>query len=346
MNNNRIQYLDALRGIAALIVVLYHVPYFSFLNTGPHLYIPSAHSCVCLFFLLSGFVLSFKYLGESAQTDSLLRAMVKRPIRLFGVVVVVSILGYGLQPKFTLENISTICHLLITDPFNVGTPVIPPLWTIGVEFTGSIVTYVILLALQNKTYVWRLLILLASLLFFRNSFTSAFILGIIVADWFKHNQLKSQTKIFNVVSILLLPVALWLFSFRADENIFSGAYIKSMTSTLGALLIMIIICVNTRIQKVLICQPLLFVGRISFSLYAVHWLFVVTSYDYILGYCQEFGCGNFSAWVTVVTSIILSIGAAWLITRYIDEPCIKQAAKITKIVISPQRNENLIFMEG
>lgn len=61
---HRFSTLDALRGIAALLVVQVHLP-FLFAN---HMPFPNANLAVDFFFMLSGFVLSFAY-GERLASD-------------------------------------------------------------------------------------------------------------------------------------------------------------------------------------------------------------------------------------------------------------------------------------
>ena len=77
---SKIAYLDGIRGIASLLVVLHHfflafyIAYFSFdpgasnlrgleIKYGQSVFsvLSNGHFCVCVFFVLSGFVLSRKY---------------------------------------------------------------------------------------------------------------------------------------------------------------------------------------------------------------------------------------------------------------------------------------------
>ena len=105
----------------------------------------------------------------------------------------------------------------------------------------------------------------------------------------------------------------------------------------GAFILLIIICANAQIQRMLQIKPLLFLGRISFSLYAVHWLFAVTCYSLIMGYCQDAGCGKYSYAATVFISIAASIGAAWVMTRHIDEPCIGFSKWFAGVIVNTEK---------
>jgi len=132
--------LNALRGIAALIVVISH-----YSNTtswlGGYLGHGAGQTGVMLFFLLSGFLMSFLYLAKpfnKAQVGRYLVARLARIIPLFFAVVGVSYLLEQLGVKglfFEIENgVQLLHHLLLISGVNV-------LWTIPpeVQFYGLFV---------------------------------------------------------------------------------------------------------------------------------------------------------------------------------------------------------------
>ena len=100
-------HLEALRGIAALIVVIGHYlnafyPYTVFGSSGDYVahgmweklllttplgFFKAGDFAVCVFFVLSGYVLSYKYLGEKDVRPPIIAAILKRPFRLGGLVV-------------------------------------------------------------------------------------------------------------------------------------------------------------------------------------------------------------------------------------------------------------------
>src|SRR5689334_10873657 len=109
-------HLDSLRGVAALIVVLEHYfaafyPYTLFGARGEYRQIApweslafhppfgtliAGHFAVCLFFILSGYVLSFRFLGKRGGTSDLVAAIVRRPIRLGGLVAFTMVVAFEL----------------------------------------------------------------------------------------------------------------------------------------------------------------------------------------------------------------------------------------------------------
>jgi peptidoglycan/LPS O-acetylase OafA/YrhL len=107
MEQSRRRYLDAMRGLAALIVVIVHYfaafrPYSVFGDlAGYHsqstwellCHIPpmslllNGHMAVCFFFVLSGYVLSVSHFQKEQNNAVLISAALKRPFRLGGVVL-------------------------------------------------------------------------------------------------------------------------------------------------------------------------------------------------------------------------------------------------------------------
>ena len=71
--------LEALRGLAALIVAFYHGPH------GSILFIPQGHMAVYLFFSLSGFVIALNYFNKIDSFKSLVSFQKKRFFRLYPV---------------------------------------------------------------------------------------------------------------------------------------------------------------------------------------------------------------------------------------------------------------------
>ncbi len=89
----QIHSLDALRGIAALCVTLYHVP----MLFGVGQALPHAYIAVDFFFVLSGFILFYRY-GESfeGQPKPVAGYVIRRLARLYPLYLLATLIGIGL----------------------------------------------------------------------------------------------------------------------------------------------------------------------------------------------------------------------------------------------------------
>ena len=97
---NHLSYLDSLRGIAALIVVIEHTHKAFYINEKSfvssifqkimHFSIFNGEFAVTLFFILSGFVLSFNFF-KNYKTQYLIKQSIKRIPRLVTPVILTSI---------------------------------------------------------------------------------------------------------------------------------------------------------------------------------------------------------------------------------------------------------------
>ncbi|HNR18596.1 MAG TPA: acyltransferase [Bacteroidia bacterium] len=105
MNPSKLYKLEALRGIASIVVYLWHfvlafIPSwvgatdknFGIMGT-PFFFVLNGHASVMVFFLLSGFVLTVKYYATD-NTSILVNGIIKRYFRLLGPVVVTIMLAW------------------------------------------------------------------------------------------------------------------------------------------------------------------------------------------------------------------------------------------------------------
>ena len=166
MNEGRIGFLDGLRGWGSVFVLLYHVfsdglPIDKVTAARLPLLVPfNGQLAVMVFFIVSGFALSFRHLRDG-RIDQLARTTAGRYFRLAIPVFVACLLVHlamraGLvdplrRPPFVhfLNFDPTTWHLLrfaLFDVFfNYRSPesYIGPLWTMSIELVGS---YIVLLA--------------------------------------------------------------------------------------------------------------------------------------------------------------------------------------------------------
>ncbi len=224
--SRRIHSLDTLRGLAALIVLANHLQH-SFLPSlfgtlaaespgrlimAPVAFLLNGSCAVSLFFVLSGFVLSERFLASS-NLASLPDAVVRRWPRLAGPALMVNLLsgllmGWGLyantsvadhngawwlkglynwRPAGLQDLFASAREGAVTTFLSGACSYNGPLWTMHFELLGSMVVYVLsaFLVLGGKVMGGRLLLSLLGLIYlrecFRFPFMACFILGVILA---------------------------------------------------------------------------------------------------------------------------------------------------------------------
>jgi peptidoglycan/LPS O-acetylase OafA/YrhL len=370
-------HFDSLRGLAALLVVFAHhmaafYPYAIFGVQGSYLqhaewetlffYPPfgllvAGQFAVCLFFILSGYVLSYNFIGEPFQSKKIIAAIVKRPVRLGGLVLFTIMLAgllwhYGLFYNAAVAEISAskpffisywagdldISRLLTdvaTSAFSAGRYYNPPLWTIKMELYGSLEVFLFVLLFGTSKY--RLFLLALLLVLTRNSLYQGFVIGVIFADMVKCGRLD-RNSLGNLRALsLLAPLFLFfsaypnyvssdfigktLYGFLPDDGGFGGGY-----PMLAAFLLFWLVVANGRSQNILHHPHLQFLGRISYGLYVIHFL-VIGSFSSWL-FLKLYGTLGYGATVLAVLLVGLPlIGlAAYLVTRFVDEPFVRLAS--------------------
>jgi peptidoglycan/LPS O-acetylase OafA/YrhL len=223
--SRRIHSLDTLRGLAALVVLANHLQH-SFLpclfgtnlpeapgrlSMAPLSFLLNGSCAVALFFILSGFVLSERFLSSS-KLDSLPDAVIRRWPRLAGPALVVNLLsgclmGCGFYTNtivadhngaWWLKGLFNWSPLGIRDVFKAvweggGTffsghcSYNGPLWTMHYEFLGSMVVYFLAAAIvwSRRFLSFELLVVLLIPAYLRETirypFMACFILGVILA---------------------------------------------------------------------------------------------------------------------------------------------------------------------
>ncbi|KAH8673648.1 hypothetical protein BX600DRAFT_433265 [Xylariales sp. PMI_506] len=269
-------YLDGLRGVAALVVYVFHWSYlwFPFLRDGwgipgganLFLQLPviramhSGRASVTVFFVISGYVITIKtltmiYKGQHERVlDTLAGSLFRRPFRLYLpiipalciIFVFVRMDMLHLPPRFETFN-EQLDHFIVTtidmvNPFRAipgrSMMYFPPyeghLWTIPVEFKGSLMVFAMLLAFSKaKRWVHMSAVTIGMLwlVYLVDLDQALFCAGLLLAElsllvppddpkinsWFagmkKFGGLRSPTMVRHAITITLFIISLHLFSY-------------------------------------------------------------------------------------------------------------------------------------
>lgn len=247
----KIGYLDGLRGLAAFIVVIFHYLsgfYPALFCTGAALFSTGYESLiyatplnvflngqfsVCIFFVLSGYVLTYKFYASGDQSV-LNSGAIRRYFRLVPVVIF-SIMCYLIVlslvqhfsgnsdllagPQFIVHNQTinipeAIRQGLIGDFVDdhaggdLSTLYNVVLWTMGIEFIGSMIVFSFASLFGRSRNRW--VFYLAGLCLFASTFYLAFILGALLADVINSKKRAGDEFVTKRITNGLLTLSLML----------------------------------------------------------------------------------------------------------------------------------------
>jgi peptidoglycan/LPS O-acetylase OafA/YrhL len=317
-SSTRLAELDALRGIAALAVVLFHytIRYdqlYGHAFQSPHLFY-FGHLGVHLFFIISGFVIFWTL----SRTKHALDFVVSRFSRLYPCYWVALILTFCVVHFFSLPGREVSMNdALLNIPMIQSYFFIPYVdevyWSLNVEMTFYAWIFLAYITQQFKRIEWYLIVFIIVEVFFHRYETLAgypriakllmlnhgylFAAGIC---FFKVWQKKASTSTY--VALMVSFICIWIYLPLENAVVVAGCYVVFAFMVLNRL-------------KFLNIKPLTFLGSISYPLYLLH-----QNIGYVLlnlGY--QYQLHPFLAIFMVCSLMII---AATIVTFYIEKPLI------------------------
>ena len=386
----KLLYLESLRGVAAVVVVFSHFASAFFpassqdpfapmhsrleplLHNTPLGIILAGNFAVCLFFVMSGFVLVRPFF-QSRRHDLLVSASVRRYFRLMPPVAVSIFSAYLLLRLGWFTNQSQVVptgsywlgalwpftahlHDALYQAF-VGAftnPIVsynPLLWTMWTEFFGSLLIFAIAGLTAGLSRRWVIYALL--LVIFARGYFLGFIAGMIIADYMSlpghEKSILKRLKPRALGGIMLVGLLLGAYpsDLHADVTMYSHFILPhfnplqliSFWHTLGAILVLLSVLYWSAARRWLSHKWLVLLGRLSFSLYLSHMIILCTVGTFLfsmlhahLGYRTSF---IFTFWLTMVVILGVSI----LYAKLIDAPSIIWAKSVGRWLVGGEQYE-------
>jgi peptidoglycan/LPS O-acetylase OafA/YrhL len=389
----KLLYLESVRGYAAVIVVfshfaelfypglletnleINHIRYEHIINKLPINIIFNGNFAVCIFFVLSGYVLSYKYF-HSRNIESVYSSAIRRYPRLVLPVFISIIVSHILiklelfyfnevqsltysigEERFTFEsNLLKVFYSSFIGVFltNQGLEYNPVLWTMQIEFIGSLLVYLILILLHKlQGYKGRLIayflnfVLCLILTFFIHKmiYLVLFMIGTLICD------VKANSDFFERVCnkftmSFLLIVGFYLSSYPYADTEGSIYHFLSLlkipelfifSHILGVSLLLIFIIMSEKTQRFLSKKFGLFLGEISFSLYLIHFLILCSFTSYVLLKLNKYMNYNIAFILAFFGSIILMLISSKIYFLYVDNTSIKISNLLYKKITSKRK---------
>lgn len=305
--------LDTLRALAATIVVVDHVEIIKKDNgihnfiDNPTLIYPDGHLSVILFFVISGFLITYLLLAEQEKSGgiNLKNFYMRRVLRIWPLYYLVLFLSYIIfNPDYSFIRILLPALIFpnVAYALQETWDISPQIWSIGVEEQFYIVWPLIFIFISRKKKALNYIITLIALftllpfglkfinqIFFKSeeiySLISRFFygtkfnclgIGTLIGFLFFRNKEYINRILFksNLLTLIftLLPFILWFFKFK----------IEHLNDELYALLFAFSIYNIVQHPKINIDNAITrFLGKISYGIYLYHWIAVILFVKYI-----------------------------------------------------------------
>jgi peptidoglycan/LPS O-acetylase OafA/YrhL len=336
---HKTSFLDGLRGMAALIVFIYHtirrdagwlfpayglgdvrcitqLPFLRVLYSGP--------AMVHIFFVISGYVLSAKQVkfirvgNFEKLSDSLFSSIIRRPFRLFlpsigGLLIFEYTIIKGLNPGLPRAFVKRVELLLFSWRWDFPEYFLKQLWTIPIEFSGSMILFLAIIGLsraRTSVRIFALLILMIHSLASGHWAPCEFFGGFLIAEVeaeleenndrsnrraLKHNSLEYLARPINNIfwSIALIfglliagwdhldpsndPVVGFLHQLTPQIYFENGPdIIPCFWFAFSSILIVWSLFRIPILQKPFVTGPVQYLGDSSYSIYIIHGMFPST----------------------------------------------------------------------
>lgn len=330
----RVKNLDTFRAIAAIVVMIGHIELFRKNHWGCSLFnvVPSGHTAVMMFFVISGFLITFLLTKEKEKygTISLKDFYIRRILRiypLYYLILMVSSLFFIVTPQIKTVAYAVAILPNVSHAIGCGWSVSPQIWSIGVENLFYIFFPLILLFVPNKRILFFLVVMTGSFavlphfidyinvrtiqndnlslinhrFFPKNKFDSLFI-GCIIgyAYAINHKILKLLYNKWLFIAGAFLSIVLW--GARIEIKHFND----ELMSFLFAIVILNV-CTNTQLNITFENSLTKFLGRISYGIYMYHWIILLFVFKFMPAECIIM-----NIIILYITVILVIIFIAWI----------------------------------
>ena len=366
---------ESIRGLACLAVVFSHLSlsFFPFLyhfnpaevststwqsliHHSPFAFWYSGTAAVFLFFVLSGFVLSYAILRKPEQAEFKIKSMLIKRYPRLAIPAVISCLVVwavfqtihidssqmnGWFQAYVTQDVSLKLALYegtIGSFFFAESSVNWVLWTMHIELIGSLVLFLLLYIYQFSRvafFIGSILLPLIALYLKGEGFflgISSFVIGIY---YYLYGKQLSLT-----LSITLLLSGLYLAGAHSSSASYQWIYAVLGERTydycnfFAGVLIVYSILMSPKLSQVLDQKVLVWLGKLSFSIYLLHLITLYVVGVPIFNYLLSIGLQYIiSAIIASVIFILITLWISAYYSQWVDQLAIKTSQKISDLIL-------------
>jgi peptidoglycan/LPS O-acetylase OafA/YrhL len=366
--SKRVEYLDSIRGLAALFVLLshsvgafdwpavystvLHLPFVSILVDGKE--------AVCMFFVLSGYVLSKPYAPNAGNSQPreiflptfylrrftriwlpwfffFLASMLARKYLFYRPATQPPTTGWlnGFwQADLTTGDFFRQCVFMLHDNSRL---LLNQDWSLGVELKGSVLIPLFVFLLRRRWLPVLFGLAVAFVVFVGTGhYYVSFIMGALLA-WYGQ-PLGSRLSLAPARTRFLVLILGLLFyqTFSALSVYFNGAWTAYkygwLLSSIGCVLILLSVFASRTLQTWLNHGVFTFLGRISYSVYLLQFVVILCLLPPLVQWLNGLGVVNrpvlFAS--SILASMAVTIAGAALTYRAVEVPAINLGHRLTK----------------
>jgi peptidoglycan/LPS O-acetylase OafA/YrhL len=372
MKENRIEYLDSLRGLASISVVISHfvLAYrldleFRLINYSPLHFFYDGFAAVTFFFVLSGYVLTLSMKNKvEIELKSFYLKRIFRIMPAYIFVLFTSLLFYSFFNVIhtipdtsswinsfwskPLNFINFIRQIVFITPENGYAELVFQNWSLLVEMQFSFLIPFLFFIYKKSNIIFFLVFNLILFFFFNiPAYIFHFSLGIALAmnqDYILtiFTKIKAKHKTALIFFIIFMYTYRYTFPMyyyyimREYSPLLSNDNLIWIITGFGSFLILLYCFTSTRLQKILNLHFFKFIGKISYGIYLTHLIVLIFLTPIFIGYLNYFGIKNaYIVWfVSLLFLLFVTTVFSYFVTIFVEVPIAKFGNNMIKKSIS------------
>ncbi|WP_410211809.1 acyltransferase family protein [Aquirhabdus sp.] len=369
MIKEKIESAEAIRGVACLFVIFSHLSLSFFpslhyffneptptqsielwIHNSPFAFWYSGTAAVYIFFVLSGFVLTYSIVNSRDPVQKIKAMSLKRYPRLMIPAFVSCVLLWAAYTLFDPD--STGMTSWASEIGNVTYPSLQHalyegsigsflfgnseynwvLWTMKIEFFGSFGLFFLLYLMEKKKVFYWLIPIATIVLCFKVDYLgyAAFLIGSLFY--------LNKKKIPNLVAAACLILGLYFAGVHNDSTSYQWFYnllddhTYEILNFLSGPFIVISILGNQKLSEMITNQLTIYLGKLSFSAYLSHLLILYVVGIPLFGYLTSLEISyTLAALISCISVLLVTIGFSEIYFRLVDKTAIKVSSKIANL---------------